>query len=108
MGGSLVQNGGFELPALATADCMGGHDSTFNGDDHCQYKYLYPPIRAFCHADCQVRDDTENDGFRTENDGFLTKNDGFLTKNDGFHTASSTRGRSGSAIRHQHLEPTSP
>lgn len=51
---NLVQNGDFETPSLATTDCMGGHDSSFRGDDHCQYKYFYPPISEFCHANCQI------------------------------------------------------
>lgn len=53
-GVNLIQNGDFESPSLATVDCMGGHDSSFRGDDHCQYKYLYPPISEFCHANCQI------------------------------------------------------
>jgi hypothetical protein len=56
---SLVQNGGFELPSLATAFCMGGHDSSFRGDDHCQYKYFYGQSSteapsAFCTTDCTI------------------------------------------------------
>ena len=36
--GNLVVNGGFEDPAIGEVDCQGGHDSSFRGDDHCQYK----------------------------------------------------------------------
>eukprot|EP01046_Picozoa_sp_COSAG06_P004212 COSAG06_NODE_174_length_21223_cov_8.836158_13_plen_701_part_00 len=56
---NLVQNGGFELPSLAIADCQGGYDSSFRGDDHCQYKYVYPTADGLsttpvCHSDCQL------------------------------------------------------
>lgn len=51
---NLIQNGDFETPTLASVDCMGGHDSSFRGADHCQYKYFYPPISEFCHANCQI------------------------------------------------------
>jgi len=52
--GNIVVNGGFESPALGSVDCQGGHDSSFRGDDHCQYKYIYPLISEACHADCQL------------------------------------------------------
>ena len=50
--GNIVTNGGFESPVLSASDCMGGHDSSHRGDDHCQYKYLAPVISEFCLQDC--------------------------------------------------------
>jgi hypothetical protein len=52
--GNLVDNGSFETPSLAAVNCNGGHDSTFRGDDHCQYKYLWPHTAEFCSLSCTV------------------------------------------------------
>eukprot|EP01052_Picozoa_sp_SAG31_P005848 SAG31_NODE_263_length_18841_cov_17.270996_16_plen_310_part_00 len=54
--GNLITNGGFEEPAITdgAVDCQGGHDSSFRGDDHCQYKYVFPTVSEFCHSSCSV------------------------------------------------------